>query len=205
MNIALFGGTFDPIHIGHLAVARAAVASFYLDEVQFVVTELPPHKSAQDLLPFHHRFAMVELALEGERKFLASRIEQRDEAAEALPSYSIDTVRRVKKGLSHKDNLFFIVGMDSFLNLKNWRDPQGLLAECEFIVVTRPGHELADIKSALPDPALSSKVHLLDSVAVNVSSTEIRKMVAQSRSIQDLVPPAVANYIHEHGIYRKGM
>ncbi len=152
MNIALFGGTFDPIHRGHLKVARAAAERFKLKEVWFVPADIPPHKQAAPVTSYFHRYSMVSLALAGEPDFLPSLLEAPDAEAhvERRPSYSIDTVRRVKAGLRKSDRLYFLIGIDAFRDIAKWYEAEALLKECEFIVAARPGYSLDDVTSSLP-------------------------------------------------------
>ena len=127
MNICLFGGAFDPIHRGHLAAARAAVSRFKLDRVLFVPSPAPPHKPCYEALaPFADRYAMVALATSAVKKFIPSDIEfqRAREGRSALPSYSIDTVRNFRRGMSKSDSLFFLLGMDAFLGIATRRQPR---------------------------------------------------------------------------------
>ena len=156
MNVALFGGTFDPIHRGHLAVAKAAQREYGIKQVLFVPSGAPPHKSGQTLTPFIHRYAMVAMATAGEEGLVASLLES-PEALGDNPAYSIDTVRRVRAGLKRNDRLFFIIGIDAFLDLAKWREPVALLRETEFIVASRPGYSLGDIGDALPAGLASAR------------------------------------------------
>ena len=153
MNVAIFGGTFDPVHRGHVAVARAASERFKLGRIYFVPADIPPHKQKQPLTPYYHRFAMLALALAGEKNFVPSLLEAPEviQAEGALASYSIDTVRRFKLGLKKSDKLFFLIGIDAFMDIAKWRSPVELLRECEFIVASRPGYSLADVARALPE------------------------------------------------------
>jgi len=202
MPTALFGGTFDPIHKGHLAVAQAALESprFSLDRIHFIPADIPPHKQQQPLTSWHHRYAMVELALRDFPQFTPSRIED-PENTHGEPNYSINTVRRFKRehGLKTED-LYFIVGVDSFRNFSTWRDPEALLQECRFIVVSRPGF---NEKTNLILPSVPAKnITLLATVAVDISSTQIRQAVARRESLDKYVVPAVAEYIQQHQLYR---
>ncbi len=152
MNLALFGGTFDPIHRGHITVARAAVDALQLKQVWFVPADIPPHKQKSPITSFHHRYAMVALALAGEKDMIPSLAEapDPDAGAKRQPSYSLETVRRVKKSLGKSDRLYFLIGMDAFQDIAKWYKAEELLAECEFIVAARPGFSLADVASSLP-------------------------------------------------------
>jgi nicotinate-nucleotide adenylyltransferase len=152
MNIALFGGTFDPIHRGHLIVARAAAERFKLKEVWFVPADIPPHKQKAPVTSYFHRYSMVALALAGEPDFLPSLLEAPDPEAhvERRPSYSIDTIRKVKAGLRKSDRLYFLIGIDAFREIGTWYKSEELLGECDFIVAARPGYSLEDVVGSLP-------------------------------------------------------
>ena len=161
MNIALFGGTFDPIHRGHVVVARAAAAKFKLKQVWFVPADLPPHKLKTPVTSFYHRYAMVALALAGEKDFVPSLLEAPDPDADSRkrkPSYSIETVRRVKASLGKSDHLYFLIGMDAFKDIAKWYKAGELLAQCDFIVAARPGYSLTDIVNSLPAGLNSSQL-----------------------------------------------
>ncbi len=228
MNIALFGGTFDPVHRGHVVVARAAVAKFGLKQVWFVPADIPPHKQKTPITSFYHRYAMVSLAVAGEKGFLPSLVEASDldtRGGERRPSYSIETVRRVKKSLGKSAHLYFLIGMDAFKDIAKWYKAEELLAECEFIVAARPGSSLAEVASALPEklrPSASvtklfrkqamsgplvlpgATLHFLPETHENVSATQIRAAVGRGGALKRLVPEAVAEYIQKERLYRKG-
>jgi nicotinate-nucleotide adenylyltransferase len=161
MNIGLFGGTFDPIHHGHIALARAALERFQLSRIYFVPASVPPHKRQMPKATYFDRYAMVVLATMAERAFLPSSLEapgpaeghaHHGKAKHGVPgaNYSIDTVRRLKQGLKKSDRLFFLIGMDAFEEIATWRESEALFRECEFIVASRPGYSLADVANALP-------------------------------------------------------
>jgi nicotinate-nucleotide adenylyltransferase len=216
MRIALFGGTFDPVHQGHLTIARAAVKKFDLDLVYFVPADLPPHKVKRHLTAFQHRYAMLALATEGESKFVPSLLEVRS----GEPNYSIHTVRKAKAALKKSDKLFFLIGMDAFKDIATWRQPVELLTECDFIVVSRPGYSLREIFQALPEKlrpadAMSSRanngaislgktqVYLLDGLRAGASSTLIRAAARRrGKLFSRYVPKAVAEYIQKERLYR---
>jgi nicotinate-nucleotide adenylyltransferase len=162
MNIGLFGGTFDPIHHGHLALARAAKERCALRSINFVPANIPPHKQMQPLSSYFDRYAMVVLATLGEKAFVPSLLEAPNSETLSDPpkkgphpvssaNYSIDTVRRLKSTLTKADRLFFLIGIDAFRDIATWREPEALLGECEFIVASRPGYSLADVANALPE------------------------------------------------------
>jgi len=227
MNLALFGGTFDPIHRGHVVVARAAAAKFRLKQVWFVPADIPPHKQKTPITPYYHRYAMVSLALAGEKEFVPSLLEAPDldhDSGDRQPSYSIETVHRVKKTLGKGDHLYFLIGMDAFEDIAKWYRPEELLGECDFIVAARPGYSLADVASSLPEklrpntavtklfrkekmagPLVlpGATLHMLPETHENVSATQIRAAVERSGALKRLVPDAVAEYIHKEHLYRK--
>jgi nicotinate-nucleotide adenylyltransferase len=227
MNLALFGGTFDPIHRGHVVVARAAATKFGLKQVWFVPADIPPHKQKAPITPYYHRYAMVSLALSGEKEFIPSLLEAPDlesGGGDRQPSYSIETVCRVKKALGKSDHLYFLIGMDAFKDIAKWYKPEELLGECDFIVAARPGYSLADVASSLPEklrpnaavtklfrkekmagPLVlpGATLHMLPETHENVSATQIRAAVERSGALKRLVPDAVAEYIHKEHLYRK--
>jgi nicotinate-nucleotide adenylyltransferase len=162
MNFGLFGGTFDPIHKGHLALAAAARERHQLGRIYIVPTNFPPHKTAQPVASFFHRYAMTVLATQDEKAFVPSLLEAPGEfvlqdrkaargSVASTPNYSIDTIRKLKRDLKKADRLFFLIGIDAFNDIAKWREPEALFAECEFIVASRPGYSLADVATALPE------------------------------------------------------
>ena len=226
MNIALFGGTFDPIHRGHVNVARAAVKAFALKQVWFIPADIPPHKQKAPITSFYHRYAMIALALVGEKDMIPSLVEapDPDAKAERKPSYSLETVRRVKKSLGKSDHLYFLIGMDAFKDIAKWYKSEELLAECDFIVAARPGFSLADVASSLPQklrpaPEVTKlfrkqkiegplvlpgvTLHMLPETHENVSATQIRAAAEKGGALKRLVPEAVADYIVKERLYRK--
>ena len=222
MKIALFGGTFDPVHLGHLAVAQAAAEKFGLGRVYFAPADLPPHKQKRKLTDFQHRFAMLALATADDPRFVPSLLD----AHTGHPNYSINTVRRLKSTLKKTDKLYFLIGIDAFKDISTWRQPVELLSEVEFIVVSRPGHSLADVGRALPESLrptdlmlrtmrrrqaegtialMGATIHLLGAVREKVSSTQIR--AAANKSLKQLsrhVPSLVAEYIKKENLYPGG-
>src|SRR5450756_1115859 len=212
MNIGLFGGSFDPIHRGHLALAQAAASRYSLRQVLFVPANVPPHKQKQPLTAFIHRYAMVALATQDERGFVPSLLE----AVPGGVNYSIDTVRRLKQTLKKSDRLFFLIGMDAFRDVAKWHEARALLAECDFIVASRPGYSLRDVAESLPEdlrpPAAVTRpfhkqpakgdlvlpgvtLHLLEGVNQSVSATAIRAAAAEGKPLTRWLDPRVADYI----------
>jgi len=238
MNIGLFGGSFDPIHRGHLALAQAAASRYSLRQVLFVPANVPPHKQKQPLTAFIHRYAMVALATQDEKRFFPSLLEAPEftknhvgagaltcPAERSSANYSIDTVRRLKSTLKKSDRLFFLVGVDAFRDVAQWHEARALLAECDFIVASRPGYSLRDVAESLPEglrpsaavrrpfhkqPAKGDLVlpglalHLLEGVNQSVSATAIRTAAAQGKPLARWLDPRVADYVRKHGLYRKG-
>jgi nicotinate-nucleotide adenylyltransferase len=165
MNIGLFGGTFDPIHNGHLALARAARERCGLGRIYFVPANIPPHKQRPPEASYFDRSAMVVLATREESAFLPSSLEapgagatnlgsrkgKQSEHAIAGANYTIDTVRRLKQTLKKNDRLFLLIGIDAFKDIASWHEAEALFQECEFIVASRPGYSLADVANSLPE------------------------------------------------------
>jgi nicotinate-nucleotide adenylyltransferase len=219
MRVALFGGTFDPVHCGHLAIARAAAERFSLSLIYFAPADLPPHKLDRRLTDFQHRFAMLALATANDKRFVPSLLD----APTGSPNYSIGTVRRLKSQLKKSDQLYYLIGMDAFKEISTWHQPEQLLAECQFIVASRPGFSLAEVGRALPeklrpkDEALKAlakqqppgtialsgaTIHLLPEVAERVSSTQVRAVARKSvNQLARFVPRPVAEYIKKERLY----
>jgi nicotinate-nucleotide adenylyltransferase len=228
MNIGFFGGTFDPIHLGHTALARAAAERFDLGRVYFVPSSVPPHKE-QPSASFFHRFAMVALATREEKIFVPSLIEAPEpppatskKKEDLRPNYTIDTVRRLKTTLKKADRLFLLIGIDAFEEIAKWYQAEALFGEVEFIVASRPGYSLADIADCLP-PKFRPKasvtkpfanhpaqgelilpgvtIRLLDKLNEPVSASAIRQARATKKPLTRFVDPAVADYIKKEGLY----
>ena len=222
-HIALFGGTFDPIHSGHIAVARAAERRFNLDCVYFIPSSRPPHKQAEELCAYEHRFAMVALACSAHPRFVPSLAEASVNGASRRIFYSIDTVRRFRKEFRGPgDRIYFIVGADSFLDLHAWKDYAELLKLCDFVVANRPGFDsrrfrkivpaelLAEETTKAPSPAgviqlRNTAVYLLDTVESHVSATDVRQRMERGQSVHGLVPPRVEEYITKQALYRQAL
>jgi nicotinate-nucleotide adenylyltransferase len=200
MRIGVLGGTFDPIHYGHLIIAQEALETLNLATVIFVPSAQPPHKPP--LTAGEHRYRMVELALTGDPRFTISDIEQLRRGR----SYTIDTLREMSRSFSPGDQLCFLVGSDTVPELSTWKDVGRFPEFCRLIVVGRPGYPL-DLISALailfPEPVVE-QVHrdALSIDPIGISATTIRSKVAQGRSITYLVPEPVRLYIEEHKLYR---
>lgn len=216
-SIALFGGSFDPIHVGHLAVARAAERRFRLDEVHFIPCGRPPHKHRHVLAAFPHRFAMVALGCADYPHFVPSLAEAGADLSGREVFYSIETVRHFRR-VYHQpdDHLYFLLGADSFLEIPTWRDYEALLNSCNFIVASRPGFRRDALRMVIAPELLArtpshdpraialrrSTVHLLDTVSSHVSATDIRRRRDRGQSIHGLVPAHVEEYISKQALYR---
>lgn len=188
MRIAIFGGTFDPIHTAHIQVAAEAARAHHLDQVVFIPSGQPPHKPGNQLTPYAHRVRMVELACAGDSRFTVSRIEER-----AGKSYSFDTIRQIQATLGPDDELFFLIGADAFAEVRTWYHWREVIGLVRFIVVTRPGYSY--------DVPEGAQVDRLEGVELPVSSTEVRRELAAGRRPADL-PSAVLDYIEEHRLYQ---
>ncbi|HST09648.1 MAG TPA: nicotinate-nucleotide adenylyltransferase [Terriglobales bacterium] len=258
MKLGLFGGTFDPIHRGHIALAQAAREKFGLNRVLFVPANVPPHKQTQPLSAFAHRYAMVALATAADKALIPSlleapaeesvdaslrppgksvamkSVEEKNLSAKSAPAgknaasppaanYTIDTIRRLKSSLKKIDELFFLIGIDAFRDIAQWRDAEQLFSEVEFIVASRPGYSLADVANSLPEklrPAAhitkpfekqpargdlvlnGATVHVLDGIHHAISATAIREAVAAGKPLGKFVDPAVADYIKKADLYK---
>lgn len=214
MNIALFGGTFDPVHTGHLKAAKAAARRFCLNRVLFIPSGNPPHKVGNHLTSFEHRFGMVTLACAGDPRFVPSLLEA--PTADGRPQYSITTVRKVRRFLRRSDRLYFLIGVDAFLDLPQWKDYRHILDLVDFIVVSRPGYPNRKIVEIVPPDLIRksakssdgqsihlrrSTVHVVRGIDTPVASSDIRDAVGTGRPVAGLVPPLVEEYIRKEGLY----
>jgi nicotinate-nucleotide adenylyltransferase len=188
MKLAIFGGTFDPVHNAHLAVAREAAGRFRLDRVLLIPAGRPPHKLGGARAPYDDRVRMAELAAAGDPRLCVSRLEEGTER-----SYSIDTIEKVRAGLAAEDELFFIIGADAFAEIHTWRRWREVAAAVRFLVVSRPNAEYA------PPPEVSYE--RLDTLNLDISSSAIRQALAAGERPSTL-PPPVLDYIETHRLYR---
>lgn len=194
MRLGLMGGTFDPVHHGHLVIAEAARAEFRLDRVVWVPSGDPPHKGDQ-VTPAEHRYAMVLLATAGHPQFQVSRLEVERQG----PSYSLETVRHFQAAHPGAE-LFFITGADAVLELLTWHRPDEVVRSCRFIAVTRPGYALEELRRVLP-AAYLERIELLAVPAVEISSTDLRRRLREGRTVRYLLPDTVEAYLRKHGLY----
>lgn len=199
MKIAVMGGTFDPIHYGHLVVAEAARAKFNFDKVIFMPTGSPAHKQEMDVTEGYHRYQMTVLATSSNPYFEVSKIELERMGI----TYTIDTIKELKR-LFGDIKIYFITGADALLEILTWHKVEELFSICEFIAATRPGFHKKDMEQKLKE--ISSKfrenINMLDIPALAISSTHIRKRVSEGEPIKYLLPESVEQYIYEKGLYR---
>lgn len=198
-RIGILGGTFDPIHIGHIELAEAVCRRLGLDKVIFIPACLPPHKLGQHYASAKDRLAMTELAVAGRARLEVSDMEIRRSGI----SYTIDTVRELRV-LYPEEELYFIIGADSVAQLYTWHYIQEMLYMVVFVGAGRPGYAgvMDEVRRTLGEEAVE-RILLLDTPEIDVSSTEIRRRIASAESLEGLVPPAVEKYIYEHGLYRE--
>ncbi|MBU3958227.1 MAG: nicotinate-nucleotide adenylyltransferase [Candidatus Omnitrophica bacterium] len=187
MKIGILGGTFNPIHIGHLILAEETREKLSLDRIIFVPTNLPPHKDNSDIIPAQMRITMVKLAIQGNKYFLTSDIEIKRDGR----SYTIDTIKEFKKKYP-RDELYFIIGSDLLMYLDDWKDLNEIIKMVNFIVATRPAYPLEKM------PAYISTIPIR---AVDISGFEIRKAIRKNKSFRYLVPGSVYKYIIKNKLY----
>jgi len=198
MNIGLFGGTFDPIHWGHLAVAEEVRAKLELDEVIFIPAGQPWLKADRSISPTIHRLKMVSLAIADKSYFKVSAVE----IDRSGPSYTVDTVTSLRHDVGTKAELFFLLGSDALIDLPQWKEPSRLVQMCRLVTFNRPGAVLPSLtllEEAIP--GVSQHIIVIEVSQIDISATRIRQQVALGASIHQLVPEAVERYILEQGLY----
>jgi nicotinate-nucleotide adenylyltransferase len=224
MRIAFFGGSFDPPHRGHLAIAQAAIERLALDRVWMAPVGSQPLKLDGFSASFADRLAMVELAVAGDPAIVASDIDA--PRSDGEPNYTIDVLTRIRENLPLGDKLFFLLGADAFLSLKQWHGAERLLFMCDFIVAGRPGFSIDDMSAALPSAISAerepggdsradlvtwllrkaggeqSRLYLMPDLHEDISATHIRAALEDEESAQGVLSPAVLRYIREKGLYR---
>ena len=199
MRVGLFGGTFDPPHRGHLAVADAVRERFALDRVLLAPAAVQPLKPGGAEASFAQRLRMTELLCEGHAGLEASPID--GPQADRTPNYTIDTLRRLRATLPTAAEIFVVGGADAFLALRRWKDPDALLREAHWIVVSRPGFDLPALDALNLTPAQRARVQILDDFANPVSATEVRERLHDRDEAASLVPPQVLDYIRAQHLY----
>ena len=202
MRIGVMGGTFDPVHVGHLVIAEEARHQADLDRVILVPSARPPHKTGTQQVGPRHRLAMLEIAVASNTGLEVSDMEVRREGL----SFTIETLQEFHRIYGSGARLFFITGADAILEIMTWKDPEGLLAESEFVVAARPGYPLDRLMEAIPEYNSEGKrsaenILVIETPAMEISSTDIRRRAAEGRPYRYLVPEAVWQYIEENGLY----
>ncbi len=213
MRTGILGGTFNPIHLAHLRIAEEVREICALDRVLFIPAATPPHKVAEDFLPFHHRLAMVEAAIADNPAFEATDLEARRPGK----SYSVHTLEILHQEWPG-DEFFFIMGMDSFLEIASWREYPRLFELANIVVAGRPGFGAGDLPSLLPVAirgefcydcstrrfrhTKGNQLIFLEESMLDISSSGIRRLLAAGRSVRYLISPAVEVYLISHGLYR---
>jgi nicotinate-nucleotide adenylyltransferase len=214
MKWGLFGGTFDPVHFGHLRAAQELIILLNLDRVIFIPAANPPHKTGRVITPFEHRLQMVKLAIAGNNSFSVSDVESSRQGK----SYSIDTVRYFLDSRDKNLELYFITGQDAFDAITTWREWETLLGLCHFAVMTRPGYKNGRLENILPRELASTYVYaegrdgfihpggkgvfFRKTTFLDISASDIRDSVQQGQSIQYLTPDAVIHYVGANNLYQ---
>ena len=191
-RMGVLGGTFDPIHVGHLIAAEGVRVELQLDRVIFLPAAAPPHKDSADISDAGHRLQMVRLAVEDNPAFEVSEVELRRGGT----SYTIETIRQLKAENGPDVDLFFLMGGDSVLEITTWRDYGSLLEECTVVAFPRPGQDLSRV-----DPEIRGRIQEVRTREIDVASRDIRERVRQGKSIKYMVPSAVEEYVLTHGLY----
>jgi nicotinate-nucleotide adenylyltransferase len=205
-KIGVMGGTFNPIHYGHLVTAEEALSQFKLDKVIFMPSGKPPHKEDGEILPPEERYLMTVIATASNPYFVVSRLEVERKG----PSYTIDTITQLRREYGNQTDIYFITGADAVWEILTWKDANQLAEMCTFIAATRPGYSLEKFKRlhVLPEgkerPKGKPKVYIMEIPALAISSTEIRRRVRENRPIRYLLPEGVANYIYKSGFWQGG-
>ena len=197
MRLGVFGGTFDPVHMGHLIAAEDARAALRLDEVLFVPAGEPWFKSYRRITPARHRLAMVRLAVRDNPRFGVSDMEIRREG----PSYTIDTLADLRRDRPDAE-LFVILGVDALREIDRWRNPRSLFQMATVVGMARAGASLDVSVLNAAIPGASDRLRLVDSALIDISGTDIRRRVADESSIRYRVPLAVERYIRDHSLYQ---
>lgn len=197
MSIAILGGTFDPIHMGHLIIGEQAYNSFGLDRIIFMPAGIPPHKDFQNVTGSRHRLEMVKLAIKDNSHFTFSDWELKKQGK----SYTAETLRNIQSSNSEEE-IYLIIGADSLFDIYNWKEPEYILENANLIVASRPGFPLKDVMIDSRFRPYSQNIYFLDDLLINISSSHIRDLVQKDKSIRYLVPTEVLTYIKDNSLYR---
>ncbi|HEY5595511.1 MAG TPA: nicotinate-nucleotide adenylyltransferase [Nitrospiria bacterium] len=221
MKIGIFGGTFNPIHQGHLAIAEEVLKTVGLDWVLLIPAGRPPHKKGRKVLPAKHRMEMTRLAVQGHARMEASDLE----ITRRGKSYTIETVKALERNYPKGTEFYLILGLDAFLEFSTWRSPKDVMARCHIVVVSRPGYRFSDLsrldflsrtdpewlneldagrRSRLDLPlSAGTRLILIRVTAHDVSATQIRDHLSGGKRLKNLLPPLVESYIMNHSLYRR--
>jgi nicotinate-nucleotide adenylyltransferase len=199
-RIGIMGGTFDPIHYGHLYIAECARYEFNLESVLFIPAGEPVHKKRKDIIDAVHRLEMTRLAVHSNPFFSVSDIEVKRSG----PTYTVDTLEYLHKENGEAAEFFFITGADAIIEILTWKDVARVFELCHFIAVTRPGYSLEKMNEVLNclDPCFQRKIHIHETSGIMVSSTEIRQSAAKGEPVRYLLPSEVEEYIVTHALYK---
>lgn len=197
MKLGIMGGTFDPIHLGHLAAAENARYYLGLDLILFMLSAQPPHKDYQMVSPAPHRLRMVELAIADNSWFKASTLEMERQGA----SYTVDTLKELKQKLERPE-VYFLMGSDSLFDLVNWYHYEEIASLCTLVSVSRPGFANEEALESVP-ASIRKKTIILEVPGLEISSTELKRRLQSGEPVRYLLPEAVAAYIEEHRLYGK--
>lgn len=198
MRVGILGGTFDPIHYGHLILAEEARACLALDRVLFVPAKEPPHKLLQPYSPAADRLEMVRLAIATNPHFEVSDVD----LARPGPSYTVDTLALLQESLGPRAELYFLMGLDSLANLLTWHEPAGIVARAHLVVARRPGFtaDLQGLEGALP--GITARTHILEIPEIGIASHDLRRRVREGLPIRYQLPDEIEAFIHARGLYR---
>jgi nicotinate-nucleotide adenylyltransferase len=202
-RVGILGGTFDPVHYGHLVVAEEVYATFHLAEMVFVPAGQPPHKTKEVITAAEHRLAMLELAIASNPHFTISRVD----LDRPGPSYTVDTIRLLRKQWGEETAIYFVIGGDSLEELLSWHDPPGILEQLTHLVaVRRPGYNESEeyydwLESRLP--GIKQRLLVVEAPQFDISATDLRLRVAEGRPIKYQTPDSVESYIVQYGLYRQ--
>lgn len=198
-RIGVIGGTFDPIHYGHLAAAEEARVRVNLEKVLFVVALLPPHKLDEDVTPVEHRLAMVRLGIASNPHFEISLVD----VDRPGPSFTVDTISMLQEQWGPDSELFFVMGLDSLVEVPTWHQPERLIRLCHLVAVSRPRFEVDMRQLEASVPGISSRVEIIDMPEVDISSSDLQRRVKEGLPIKYQVPEEVERYIIEHRLYEQ--
>ncbi|MCX7920258.1 MAG: nicotinate-nucleotide adenylyltransferase [bacterium] len=196
IRLGIFGGTFNPIHIGHLIIAQESLSQFALDKIIFIPAAIPPHKNLKGIASAEHRLQMTKLAISGNPQFVVSDLElkRRD------TSYTIDTIRLLQKKYGNTAVLYFIIGMDALTEIYTWKKAEELLELCRFIVAPRTGFTFSSL-----DATIRRKIKILRLEPINISASEIRKRIKNGKPIRYFLPEKVYQYLRDSSVYGKNV